>query len=122
MMKSIGISAIAILGIVQPAAAQDAEAGQKVFRQHCNICHDVAPGRTRVGPSLFGVVGRRAGTMDGYHYSDANKSSGITWDQPTLDKYLSDPRGVVPGTKMTFAGVKDDEQRRNLIAFLATLR
>src|SRR5579864_1504252 len=102
MVKAIGILAIAALGIVQPAAAQDAELGQKVFKQQCNICHDVAPGRIRVGPSLFGVVGRRAGAMDGYHYSDANRSSGITWDQPTLDKYLTDPRGVVPGTTMTF--------------------
>ena len=121
MVKAIGILAIAAIGIVQPAAAQDAELGQKVFKQQCNICHDVAPGRIRVGPSLFGVVGRRAGAMDGYHYSDANRSSGITWDPPTLDKYLTDPRGVVPGTKMTFAGLKNDEQRRSLIDYLATL-
>jgi cytochrome c len=120
-MRSIGILAIAALGIVQPAAGQDAALGQKVFKQQCNICHDVAPGRIRVGPSLFGVVGRKAGTMDGYHYSDANRSSGITWDQPNLDKYLMDPRSLVPGTKMTFAGVKNDEERQSLIAYLATL-
>ncbi len=107
--------------IALPAHAQDAEAGQKVFKQQCGLCHDVAQGKNRVGPSLFGVVGRKAGTIDGYRYSDANKNSGLNWDPATLDKYLADPRATVPGTTMTYAGVKNDQQRKDIIAYLATV-
>jgi cytochrome c len=104
-----------------PVRAQNVEGGQKVFKQQCGLCHDVAAGKNRVGPSLFGVVGRKSGGVEGFHYSDANKNSGLTWDQATLDKYLADPRGMVPGTTMTYAGVKSDEQRRDIIAYLSSL-
>ena len=104
-----------------PAKAQDVDAGQHAFKQQCGICHDVAPDKNRIGPSLFGVAGRKAGGVAGFNYSDANKNSGLTWDQATLDKYLADPRGVVPGTKMTYAGVKNGQQRADIIAYLATL-
>ena len=104
-----------------PAQAQNAENGQKVFKAQCSICHDVAAGKNKIGPSMFGVVGRKAGTEAGFTYSDGNKNSGFTWDQATLDKYLTDPRGNVPGTKMTYAGLKSDEQRKDLIAYLSTL-
>jgi cytochrome c len=107
--------------IALPAHAQNVETGQKSFKQQCGLCHDTAAGKNRVGPSLFGVVGRKSGSVDGFHYSDANKNSGLSWDQATLDKYLADPRGTVPGTTMTYAGVKNDEQRRDIIAYLATL-
>ena len=109
------------LSISLSAHAQNVETGQKAFKQQCGLCHDTAAGKNRIGPSLFGVVGRKTGAVDGFHYSDANKNSGLTWDQATLDKYLADPRGTVPGTTMTYAGVKNDEQRRDIIAFLATL-
>jgi cytochrome c len=104
-----------------PAQAQNADAGQKAFKQQCGLCHDTAAGKNRVGPSLFGVVGRKAGSVEGFHYSDANKNSGLTWDEATLDKYLADPRGVVPGTTMTYAGVKNDQQRHDIVSYLATL-
>ena len=104
-----------------PAHAQNAQAGQQVFRQQCGICHDVAPGKNRIGPSLFGIVGRKAGSEAGFTYSDGNKNSGTTWDEATLDKYLADPRAAIPGTKMTYAGVKNEQQRKDLIAYLATL-
>jgi cytochrome c len=107
--------------LVVPAHAQNADNGQKVYRQQCNICHDVAAGKNRIGPTLFGVVGRKAGTEAGFTYSDGMKASGLTWDAATLDRYLADPRGVVAGTKMTYAGLKNDEQRRDLIAYLSTL-
>jgi cytochrome c len=116
------MAVVAAVGLlVAPAHAQNADNGQKVYRQLCNICHDVVAGKNRVGPTLFGVVGRKAGTEAGFTYSDGMKGSGLTWDAATLDRYLADPRGVVPGTKMTYGGLKNDEQRRDLIAYLSTL-
>ena len=106
---------------VGPAAAQDAAAGAAVFKSQCGICHSVQPGRNMVGPSLFGVVGRRAGTIPGFHYSTANKDSGLTWDAATLDRYLTSPSTVVPHTIMTYAGLKDVQKRADLIAYLSTL-
>ena len=111
-------------GLLLPAAAraQDAEAGKTVFKQICSICHDVAPARNRIGPTLFGVVGRKSGTVEGYNYSEGNKAANLTWDAATLDRYLVAPRGVVPGTKMAYGGLKDDQKRRDLIGYLATLK
>ena len=74
-----------------------------------------------VGPSLFGIVGRKAGTIAGFHYSPANKDSGLTWDTATLDRYLTSPNTVVPHTIMTYAGLKDTQKRTDLIAYLSTL-
>jgi cytochrome c len=104
-----------------PAHAQSAEAGRQVFRQVCSICHEVAPDRNRVGPTLFGVVGRKTGAVSGFHYSDANKNANLTWDQATLDRYIANPRGTIPGTTMAYAGLKDDAKRHDLIAYLVTL-
>ena len=118
---ALTVAAASSLLIALPAHAQNVEAGQKAFKQQCGLCHDTSAGKNRVGPSLFGLVGRKSGAVDGFHYSDANKNSGLTWDQVTLDKYLGDPRGTVPGTTMTYAGVKNEEQRRDIIAYLATL-
>jgi len=80
------------------------------------------PGRNIIGPSLFGVVGRPSGRIPNFHYSAANLRSGLTWDPPTLDRYLSSPQQVVPGTLMTYPGLKESRLRSNLIAYLATLR
>lgn len=100
------------------ASAQDAAAGEKVFNQ-CKACHTIdAGGPNRVGPNLHGVVGRKAGSHEGFNYSEAMKNSGITWDEAQLDKYLADPRGTIPGNKMAFAGVKNEQARKDLIAFL----
>ena len=120
-LLALAVVAASSLLIALPARAQNAEAGQKAFKQQCGLCHDSQAGKNRIGPSLFGVVGRKSGSVEGFHYSDANKNSGITWDEATLDKYLADPRGVVPGTTMTYAGVKNDQQRKDIIAYLATL-
>jgi cytochrome c len=104
-----------------PGMAQDAAAGQAVFKSQCGICHSAAAGKNMTGPSLFDIVGRKAGQVAGFHYSDANKNSGLTWDTATLDKYLTSPKDVVPHTIMTYPGVKDADKRANLIAYLATL-
>jgi cytochrome c len=106
---------------VGPATAQDAAAGAAVFKSQCGICHTVQPGRNMVGPSLFGVVGRPAGTIPGFHYSPANKTSGLTWDAATLDRYLTSPSTIVPHTIMTYAGLKDAQKRADLIAYLSTV-
>lgn len=74
-----------------------------------------------VGPSLFGIVGRQAGQIPGFHYSPANKDSGLTWDVATLDRYLTSPKDVVPKTIMPYAGLKDDTKRADLVAYLGTL-
>ena len=105
-----------------PAMAQDAAAGQAVFKSQCGICHSVAAGKNMTGPTLFGIVGSKAGEVPGFHFSDANKNSGLTWDAATLDKYLTSPKDVVPHTIMAYPGLKDAQKRANLIAYLATLR
>ncbi|MBP2301149.1 c-type cytochrome [Azospirillum picis] len=100
------------------AAAQDAEAGAKVFNQ-CKACHTIeAGGPNRVGPNLHGIVGRKVGSHDGFSYSEALKNAGKTWDEAGLDAYLTDPKAALPGNKMAFAGVKNEQARKDLIAFL----
>ena len=99
------------------ASAQDAGAGEKVFNQ-CKACHTIETGGpNRVGPNLHGVVGRKAGAVAGFNYSEAMKAAG-DWDEASLDKYLADPKGALPGNKMAFAGVKNEQARKDLIAFL----
>jgi len=100
------------------ALAQDAAAGEKVFAK-CKICHQVGEGaKNLVGPELNGVVGRKAGTVEGYNYSEANKSSGIVWDDAALKEYLKNPKAKIPGTKMIFAGLPKEEDIDNVIAYL----
>ena len=115
---SFSIAGAALIASVGAAAAQDAAAGEKVFAK-CKICHQIGEGaKNVVGPALNGVVGRKAGTYPDYHYSDANKNSGITWDEATLKEYLRDPKTKVPGTKMVFPGLRSDEDIGNVIAYL----
>jgi cytochrome c len=100
------------------ARAQDAAAGEKVFAP-CKACHQIGENaKNLIGPALNGIIGRKAGTYPGYSYSDANKNSGLTWDEETFTSYIKDPRAKVPGTKMIFIGVKDDQKIKDLIAFL----
>jgi cytochrome c len=117
------IAIVAALGslTVQQALGADVDAGKAVFHAKCTICHSISQGQNRVGPSLFGVVGRKAGTAPNYSYSEAMKTSGKTWDAATLDVYLTNPRGTVPGTKMAFGGLGDATDRANLIAYLSTV-
>jgi cytochrome c len=112
------ISSLALPGTMGAANAQDAAAGEKVFAK-CKICHQIGDGaKNAVGPVLNGVVGRKAGTYPDYPYSDANKNSGITWDEATLKEYLKNPRAKVPGTKMIFPGLTKDDDIDNVIAYL----
>jgi len=101
------------------AHAQDAKHGQALFNSNCAICHSVSPGRNVIGPTLFNVVGRNAGTAPGFPYSPAVKASGVVWTQANLDKWLTSPREFVPKNRMSFAGVHTPNDRADLIAYLA---
>lgn len=95
----------------------DAEKGEKVFAR-CKACHVVDKEQNRVGPHLVGIIGRPAGSVEGFKYSDAMKNSGKTWDEATIAAYLKDPKGYIAGNKMAFAGLKKDEEVANVIAYL----
>jgi cytochrome c len=112
-------AAICLLAMAHSALAQegDADAGKKVFAK-CQACHTVEAGKNKVGPSLHGVVGRKSGSIEGFAYSDAMKKADVTWDETTLDHYLTNPRKMVPGTKMIFPGLPKAEDRANVIAYL----
>jgi cytochrome c len=116
-----GLALAGFLAVIAMARAQDAAAGEQVFKSQCSICHAIQPNRNIIGPSLFAVVGRHSGMVQGFRYSDANKTSGLVWDVGTLDRYLAGPRQVVPGTLMTYSGLKDQRRRADLIAYLATV-
>jgi cytochrome c len=120
-MKRSHVLALAFLTVpvvaAAPARANEA-AGDAVFKKYCQVCHTTEAGKNKIGPSLAGIVDRKAGTVPGYNYSDADKNSGVTWDEKTLDTYLTDPEKFIPGTKMLFAGVKNDADRQSLIDYL----
>lgn len=101
-----------------PAFAQgDAAAGKAIYAR-CAICHTLQPGAPKLGPHLGKIMGRKAGAVSGFSYSPALKASKITWTRETLDKYITNPRSMVPGTKMAFAGMSKPADRANLIAYL----
>ena len=120
-MRRTGIAALLLIGSATAALAADPAAGQQIFKARCGICHSVAAGVNGVGPTLFGVVGRSAGSVPGFQYTADHKKLGVTWDAATLDKYLTNPRAMVPDTTMIYAGLKDDAKRADLIAYLETL-
>lgn len=99
----------------------DAAKGEATFAA-CKVCHAVEAGVNKIGPSLSGIVGRSAGTVAGYTYSAANKNSGITWSPEKLFQYLENPQRIVPGTKMTYPGLPDEQKRADVIAYLGTLK
>ncbi len=109
----------ALFAVSGNACAQDAAVGEKVFKRYCTLCHNLPTmDQSRIGPSLKGTVGRKAASYPGFAYSSVLSASGITWTEDQLETWLSGPQTMVPGTKMTFAGVKDAAERANLIAYL----
>jgi cytochrome c len=117
-MKHVVLAAIALAASTAAASAQDVAAGEQSFKK-CLPCHSVGPGaKNKVGPELNGLDGRKAGTAEGFNYTEANKNSGITWDEATFKEYIKDPRAKIPGTKMVFAGIKNEEEVNNLWAYL----
>jgi cytochrome c len=104
-----------------PSETAAADGKPAAFAQ-CAACHAVEPGKNGIGPSLVGVFGSKAGSVAGYNYSPANKDSGLTWDEATLDEYLTAPLKKVPGTKMSYAGMSDPAQRKAVIEYMKTLK
>ena len=110
--------ALAAVSFVGSANAQDVAAGEKSFNK-CRACHQVGEtAKNTVGPELNGLFGRKSGSVAGYNYSDANKNSGITWDDAVFAEYIKDPKAKIPGTKMAFAGIKKEDEIKDLTAFL----
>lgn len=125
-ITSLAAVAFAAVGFTSTTAfAQDVENGQSVFRQ-CRACHQVgASAKNLVGPALNGIVGRKAGTVEGFNYSEANKTAGakgLVWDEKNLLEYLANPLQFMPGTKMAYAGLKDEADRKDLIAYLKSAK
>lgn len=120
VIRSLAFASLLLALQALPAPAQDAAAGERVFLQ-CRACHQVGEtAKNAVGPVLNGLFGRAAGTIEGYSYSPANKGSGIVWDEATFRVYIRDPKARIPGTKMVYAGLKDDKRIDDLVAYLHT--
>jgi len=121
-MKKFALSALVIIAssvAATAALAQDAEAGKASFNK-CLACHAIGEGaKNKVGPELNGIDGRKSGTAADYNYSDANKNSGITWNEAQFKEYIKDPKAKIPGTKMVFAGIKNEKEVNDLWAFIS---
>ena len=113
-----GVAALAwVLGATMAHADGDAAKGEKVFTK-CKTCHEIATVKNKVGPTLHGVIGRKAGTVEGFKYSEAMLNSGLTWDAATIAKYVAKPKEFVPGNKMAFVGLKKEEEIADVVAYI----
>jgi len=118
MKTTLAIVALAVAALAQAAHAQDVAAGEQSFKK-CAPCHSIGEGaKNKVGPQLNGIDGRHSGTAADFNYSDANKNSGITWNEAEFKEYINDPRAKVPGTKMIFPGIKNEKEAGDLWAYL----
>jgi cytochrome c len=124
MRKTSLMIMIATVALLSAAGvrAQDAQDGEALFKKQCVVCHTTEAGKNKIGPTLAGIVGQKAGQVPGFAYSDAMKSSGITWTPENITKYLADPKGFMPGNKMVFAGIKKADDEKAMIAYLSTLK
>jgi cytochrome c len=120
MTKSFLIASVILVASGGLACAQDLGGGETSFKK-CASCHDVGDkAKNKVGPLLNGLEGRKSGTIAGYNYSDANKNSGIVWSDGVFLEYIKDPKAKIPGTKMVFAGIKNENEANNLWAYVAS--
>jgi cytochrome c len=121
-MKKMTFSLLVVatsIAAAHSARAQDAAAGESSFKK-CLACHSIGEGaKNKVGPVLNGLDGRKSGTAEGYHYSDANKNSGITWNKDQFLEYITDPKAKIPGTKMIFPGIKNEKERNDVWAYIS---
>ena len=117
-MLRILLLAAALVASANLTLAQDIDNGAIAFKK-CAICHKIGPGATNgVGPELNGLDGRRSGSVPEFSYSDANKNSGIVWNEQTFEEYIKDPKAKIPGTKKIFAGIKNEKEAKDLWAYL----
>jgi cytochrome c len=118
MKMAFVLAAALVAAMAQMAQAQDVAAGEQSFKK-CLPCHSIGAGaKNKVGPELNGLDGRHSGSAPGYTYSDANKNSGITWNEAQFKEYIKDPRAKIPGTKMIFPGIKNETEVNNLWSYL----
>ncbi len=115
------LTGAAVLAATPVFAEGDPAHGKVVFNQ-CLVCHTIEPGKWKIGPSLYGVIGRHSASLPGYQYSQAMQKYNVTWSPETLEAYLPAPMKAVPGTKMTFAGLPNEKDRQDVIAYLETLK
>ena len=117
-MRTLVLATAVLAASMTTTVAQDVEKGANVFKK-CLPCHAIGPGaKNKVGPELNGLDGRHSGAAPDYNYSEANKNSGIVWGEATFKEYIKDPRAKIPGTKMTFAGIKNEQEINDLWAYL----
>ena len=121
-MRYLGLGAgAAVLAFVlaggEARAQGDVAKGEKVFGK-CKTCHDIATAKNKVGPTLHGVIGRKAGAVEGFKYSEAMVASGVVWDETTIAEYIKKPKEFIAGNKMAFAGLKKDEEVADLVAYI----
>jgi cytochrome c len=112
-----GMLLLPLILVAQAQGLGDVQRGAQVFAQ-CKVCHSLEAGKNMLGPSLHGLIGRKAGSVPGYAYSPAMKNANVTWNEDTLSKYLSDPKAFIPGDKMPFAGIKDPSKLGDLLVYL----
>jgi cytochrome c len=125
-MRFKGAAVAAVIAALGASSARadgegDATSGEAAFKKNCFVCHTTEAGKNKIGPSLNGIVGRHSASIAGFAYSDAMKKADKTWDEATLETYLTNPRELVPGTKMIFLGLKNDADRKNVVAYLKSL-
>src|SRR5438477_4641495 len=117
-MKGLVLAGVIVVASSAGALAQDVAAGETSFKK-CLPCHRIGEGaKNLVGPELNGLEGRKSGSADGFSYTEANKNSGITWDEAQFKEYITNPRAKIPGTKMVFAGISSETERNNLWSYL----
>jgi len=119
LVRTGALAVVAVVASTAAGLAQDAAAGEQVFRRMCSPCHDIGEGaKVKLGPPLNAIDGRTAGSFEGFNYSPANKGSGITWNHDSFTKYIRAPMQEMPGTRMAFVGIKNDNDIANLWAYL----
>ena len=119
---TVGFGLLTAIAAAPASAAGNAEAGEKVFNK-CKTCHRIGEGaKNMVGPELNGLNGRKSGSAEGYSYSDANKNSGITWNEAVFNEYITDPKKKIPGTKMIFPGLTNEQERDDLWAYISQFK
>jgi cytochrome c len=118
-MRTLVVAVIALSASTGTTLAQDAAAGEQVFKRLCMPCHDIGPdAKIKLGPPLNGIDGRHSGSYEGFNYSPANKNSGVTWNEESFVKYIRAPMQEMPGTRMAFVGIKNDKDIADLWAYL----
>ena len=119
---TVGFGLLTAIAATPAMAAGDAAAGEKIFNK-CKICHRIGEGaKNMVGPELNGLDGRKSGSVEGFSYSDANKNSGITWNEAVFKEYITDPKKKIPGTKMIFPGLTNEQERDDLWAYISQFK